>query len=196
MSHLSFSLRRVQKEIENFKNKKHNYRFKILEFFDNLKFEILSQNNKNYLMIYDKYLNLFTQLEIEKSYPFKPYDVVYLNLNNSLPYLKNLNNLTSLFKKRDTETYEFFFRCMYSINPKFLKLDKYECYCCKSLMCKNEWCPNFTFTNLLLEQVEIKFINCYSSNLGYRYIKNIYDTLFIKLNSDIILHISDYTLLY
>jgi|688.fasta_scaffold84099_5 hypothetical protein len=189
MSHLSFSLRRVQKEIENFKNKKHIYKFNILEFFENLKFEILSQNNKNYLMIYDKYLNLFTQLEINQCYPFKPYNVRYLKFNNSLPYLNNLNNLTELFKNRDKTVYIFFFRCMYSINPKFLNLDKNECYCCKSLTCTNEWCPSFTFTNLLLEQIEIKFMKCYSSNLGYRYIKNIYDTLFIKLHSDIVLHI-------
>jgi hypothetical protein len=40
MSHLSFSLRRVQKEIENFKNKKHLYNFNILEFFENLKFQL------------------------------------------------------------------------------------------------------------------------------------------------------------
>ena len=35
MSHLSFSLRRVQKEIENFKSKKNTHN---LDFFDNLKF--------------------------------------------------------------------------------------------------------------------------------------------------------------
>ena len=192
MSYLSFSLRRVQKEIENFKNKKHPYNFNILEFFENLKFEILSQNNKNYLMVYDKYLNLFTQLEIKRSYPFKPYDVVYLNLNNSLPYLKNLNNLTGLFKNRDKMIYILFFKCLYSINPKFLNLNKNECYCCKSLMCTNEWCPSFTFTNLLLEQLEIRFMKSYSSNFGYRYIKNIYDMLFIKLHSDVILHILEY----
>jgi hypothetical protein len=75
MSHLSFSLRRVQKEIENFKAKKNTHK---LDFFDNLKFEIISQNNRNYLMIYDKYLNLFTQLEINQCYPFKPYNVIFL----------------------------------------------------------------------------------------------------------------------
>ena len=78
---------------------------------------------------------------------------------------------------------------MYSINPKFLNLDKNECYCCKSLMCTNEWCPNFTFTNLLLEQLEIGFMECYSSNLSYIYIKYIYDNLFFKLPPDIVLNI-------
>ena len=189
MSHLSFSLRRVQKEIENFKAKKNTHK---LNFFDNLKFEILSQNNKNYLMIYDKYLNLFTQLEITQSYPFKPYNVIYLNLNNSLPYLHNLNNLTGLFKNRDKMIYILFFKCMFSINPKFLNLDKNDCYCCKSLMCTNEWCPSFTFTDLLLEQLEIRFMKCYSSNLGYRYIKNIYDKLFFKLPNDIIPNLIKY----
>jgi hypothetical protein len=188
MSHLSFSLRRVQKEIENFKAKKNTHK---LVFFDNLKFEILSQNNKNYLMIYDKYLDLFTQLEITKSYPFKPYNVVYLNFNNSLPYLNNLNNLTGLFKDRDKTIYILFLKCMYSISPRFLSLDKNECFCCKSLMCTNEWCPSFTFTNLLLEQLEIKFMDSYSSNLGYRYLKNIFDKLFFKLPSDVILNLID-----
>jgi hypothetical protein len=186
MSHLSFSLRRVQKEIENFKAKKDTRQ---LNFFDNFKFEILSQNNKNYLMIYDKYLNLFTQLEVNQCYPFKPYNVIYLRFKNNLPYLNNLNNLTELFKNRDKIIYIFFFKCIYSISPRFLSLDKNECYCCKSLMCTNEWCPSFTFINLLLEQLEIKFMESYSSNLSYRYIKNIYDKLFFKLPPDIVLNI-------
>jgi len=186
MSHLSFSLRRVQKEIENFKAKKNTHK---LDFFNNLKFEILSQNKKNYLMIYDKYLDLFTQLEINQCYPFKPYNVTYLKFKNSLPYLNNLNNFTELFKNRDKTIYIFFFKCMYSINPKFLNLDKNECYCCKSLICTNEWCPSFTFTNLLLEQLEIKFMECYSSNLGYKYIKDVYNNLFFKLPTDVILNI-------
>lgn len=191
MSHLSFSLRRVQKEIENFQVKKNTYEFKLSNFFNNLKFEILSQNNKNYLMIYDKYLNLFTQLEINQCYPFKPYNVIYLNFSNSLTYLNNLINLTTLFNKRDKTVYIFFFKCMYLINPKFLNLNKYECYCCKSLMCTSEWCPSFTFTNLLLEQLEVKFMECYSSNISYRYIKNIYDKLFLILPSDVILNLID-----
>jgi hypothetical protein len=53
-------------------------------------------------------------------------------------------------------------------------------------MCTYEWCPSFTFTNLLLEQLEIKFMECYSSNLGYRHLKNIYDKLFLKLPNDIV----------
>ena len=186
MSHLSFSLRRVQKEIENFKAKKDTRQ---LNFFDNFKFEILSQNNKNYLMIYDKYLDLFTQLEVNQCYPFKPYNVIYLRFKNNLPYLNNLNNLTELFKNRDKIIYIFFFKCIYSISPRFLSLDKNECYCCKSLMCTNEWCPSFTFINLLLEQLEIKFMESYSSNLSYRYIKNIYYKLFFKLPPDIVLNI-------
>jgi hypothetical protein len=56
-------------------------------------------------------------------------------------------------------------------------------------MCTNEWCPSFTFINLLLEQLEIKFMESYSSNLSYRYIKNIYDKLFFKLPPDIVLNI-------
>ena len=189
MSHLSFSLRRVQKEIENFKNKKNIYQ---LDFFDNFKFEIISQNNNNYLMIYDKYLDLFTQLEINQCYPFKPYNVIYLKFKNSLPYLKNLNNLTELFKNRDKTIYIFFFKCMYLINPKFLNLDKNECYCCKSMTCTSEWCPSFTFTDLLVEQNEIKFMEGYSSNLGYRYLKDVYDNLFFKLPPDVILNIINY----
>jgi hypothetical protein len=191
MSQLSFSLRRVQKEIENFQVKKNTHPFKIFKFFNSLKFEIFSQDNKNYLMIYDKYLDLFTQLEINKCYPFKPYNVTHLKFKNSLPYLNNLNNLTELFKNRDKTIYIFFFRCMYSNNPKFLNLNKNECYCCKSLTCINEWCPSFTFTNLLLEQHEIKFMECYSSDLSYRYIKNTYDKLFFKLPHDVMLNITD-----
>ena len=188
MAQLNFSLRRVAKEIENFQNNKMIYKLKIFDFFDKLHFEFFTENNKHYLMIYDKYLNLFTQLEVTQNYPFNPYNVINFNSKNKVPYLNNLNNLTELFKNRDKIYYIFFFRCMYSLNPKFLNLNKQECYCCKSMMCKNEWCPSFTFINLLLELIEVKFIECYSSNLSYRYIKNIYDKLFVKLPDELIIN--------
>ena len=188
MAQLNFSLRRVSKEIENFQNNKMIYKLKIFDFFDKLHFEFFTENNKHYLMIYDKYLNLFTQLEVTQNYPFNPYNVINFNSKNKVPYLNNLNNLTELFKNRDKIYYIFFFRCMYSLNPKFLNLNKQECYCCKSMMCKNEWCPSFTFINLLLELIEVKFIECYSSNLSYRYIKNIYDKLFVKLPDELIIN--------
>jgi len=188
MAQLNFSLRRVAKEIENFQNNKIIYKLKIFDFFDKLHFEFFTENNKHYLMIYDKYLNLFTQLEVTQNYPFNPYNVINFNSKNKVPYLNNLNNLTEIFKNRDKIYYIFFFRCMYSLNPKFLNLNKQECYCCKSMMCKNEWCPSFTFINLLLELIEVKFIECYSSNLSYRYIKNIYDKLFVKLPDELIIN--------
>ena len=188
MAQLNFSLRRVAKEIENFQNNKMIYKLKIFDFFDKLHFEFFTENNKHYLMIYDKYLNLFTQLEVTQNYPFNPYNVINFNSKNKVPYLNNLNNLTELLKNRDKIYYIFFFRCMYSLNPKFLNLNKQECYCCKSMMCKNEWCPSFTFINLLLELIEVKFIECYSSNLSYRYIKNIYDKLFVKLPDELIVN--------
>lgn len=188
MAQLNFSLRRVAKEIENFQNNKMIYKLKIFDFFDKLHFEFFTENNKHYLMIYDKYLNLFTQLEVTQNYPFNPYNVINFNSKNKVPYLNNLNNLTELFKNRDKIYYIFFFRCMYSLTPKFLNLNKQECYCCKSMMCKNEWCPSFTFINLLLELIEVKFIECYSSNLSYRYIKNIYDKLFVKLPDELIIN--------
>ena len=189
MEQLSFSMRRVKKEIENFQIKKNTYEIKIFNFFDKLHFDFINVNNKKYLVIYYTHLDIFTQLEITQNYPFKPYNVVYFNSKYKVPYLNNLNNLTGLFNNREMNIYSFFFKCLYSINPKFLNLNKNECYCCKSLMCTNEWCPSFTFTNLLLELIEVKFIECYSSNLSYRYIKNIYDTLFLKLPSDVIFHL-------
>ena len=196
MEQLNFSMRRVKKEIENFQIKKNTYEIKIFNFFDKLHFDFIKVNNKNYLVIYYTLLDIFTQLEITQNYPFKPYNVVYFNSKYTVPYLNNLNNLTGLFKNRETNIYSFFFKCLYSINPKFLNLNlnlnNNECYCCKSLMCTNEWCPSFTFTNLLLELIEVKFIECYSSNLSYRYIKNIYDKLFFKLPPDVILHLIEF----
>jgi hypothetical protein len=191
MSYLSFSLRRVNKEIENFKIKNYNTN-KISFFLKSLTFKIFTENNKNYLIIYDNYLDVFTQLEIPQSYPFRPYNVVYFNSKNKVPYLSNLNFITELFKNRDTNIYAFFYKCMFSITPKFLNLKKNDCYCCNSFMCINEWSPNLTFTNLLLEHIEIKFIECYSSKIGYKYIKYIYDALFTKLPDEIIFNIINY----
>ena len=192
MEQLNFSMRRVKKEIENFQIKKNTYEIKIFNFFDKLHFDFINVNNKKYLVIYYTHLDIFTQLEITQNYPFKPYNVVYFNSKYKVPYLNNLNNLTGLFNNKEMNIYSFFFKCLYSINPKFLNLNKNECYCCKSLMCTNEWCPSFTFTNLLLELIEVKFIECYSSNLSYRYIKNIYDTMFLKLPPDVIFHLIDF----
>ena len=48
-------------------------------------------------------------------------------------------------------------------------------------MCQNLWSPAYTFVNIVLEHLEISFIERYSSVVSYKYLLNIYKILFNKL---------------
>ena len=65
-------------------------------------------------------------------------------------------------------------------------LKKYDCYCCSSIMCSNLWCPSYTFVNIILEYLEISFIERYSSPINYKYLTSIYNSIFFKFPPEII----------
>ena len=214
-------LKRINKEIQNFYEKKHlqnnNYSPYLINLLDNLHVETIVSNHENgnkfFLVINNlKTDKLFLELLIPQSYPFKPYSVInynnifinthyyhnkkYLSFNdyNKLSYSKYMNVIHCSIQNKDVDIYKFFYKNLYSLEPKFLNLPKNDCYCCSSITCEALWSPLITFYNLLFEHLEIQFIESYITNLRYKYLLNIYNQLlygqlFSKLPSELIIKI-------
>ncbi len=200
-------LKRINKEIENFFLKKYlektNYSDFLIKFLDNLNVEIIVSNydakNVYFLDITNiDTKEIFLQLEIPDHYPFKPYNVVkynsvfvsnYLNLSNK--YSKYINNIYEKIKDKDKNIYKFFYKNLYGMEPKFLNLKKNDCYCCSSVICSNLWSPSITFNNLIFEQIELQFIEKYSTKLGYKYLTNIYNNYLNILYNEVYKKIPD-----
>ena len=204
--------KRINKEIQNFNEKKYleknNYSYYLIDFLDNLNIENIVCNygsgDKYFLIITNlQTKSLFLELEIPDHYPFKPYSVVnynsiyvsnsiYLttkyynyNGNNKISYSKYMNNIYEKIKDKDKTIYAFFFKNLYGFEPKFLNLKKNDCYCCSSIICSNLWSPSLTFNNLIFEQLELRFIEKYSSELGYKYLVNIYNNYYNILHNQL-----------
>lgn len=206
-------LKRINKEIQNFYEKKYlennnNFSDYLISFLDNLKVEVVlcnyGEGDKYFLIITNlQTKSLFLELEIPDHYPFKPYSVVnynskyvfnskYLtnkyfnyNGNNKISYSKYMNNIYEKIKDKDKTIYAFFFKNLYGFEPKFLNLKKNDCYCCSSIICSNLWSPSITFNNLIFEQLELQFIEKYSSELGYKYLVNIYKNYYNILHNQL-----------
>jgi hypothetical protein len=190
------SLKRINKEIKNFNEKTYStniFSYKLLEFLGNLNLTIISvktNNNSNndeyFLLIKNSKNKKLLELKFPEFYPFKPYSVISYdsNIRNNLlhneisyyKYLINVNNKLQLNAK-NKNIYKFFFKNLYSYQPYFLDLSKNDCYCCNSITCKNMWSPASTINSIIYEYLEIRFIETYSSEIGYSYLCNIYNNL-------------------
>jgi hypothetical protein len=167
-----FNIKRVNSELRIIQNKINSDKMPM--FLKEYKFEIV----ENFLEITGP--DFFSRLEIPKNYPFRPYKVNF----SKIPHLRNLINVQEKIKNNDKHVYIFFFKSLYSIEPTFLKTD--TCYCCSSVTCSNIWCPSFSFVKVLFEQLEIEFIESYSSVKSFNYLKNIYGRLFEKIPIEVI----------
>jgi hypothetical protein len=94
-----------------------------------------------------------------------------------MSYYKYLIAVSNAIKHRDRYIYKFFYKNLYGHEPLFLNLGNNECYCCNSNTCRNVWSPSLTINSIILEQLEIRFIETYCSNNGYNYLANIYNKL-------------------
>ena len=183
---LPICLKRVNKEIENFYHKKYisNASKELKNFFDRMTIDIISKTKTNSLYEQSYFLNIlidnkfYLELSIPSDYPFKPYDIINSRLHYSVKYFKQLNNLYEKIKFQDKQSLMFFFENQYQMKPKFLNLNLSSCYCCNSITCRHNWSPNCRIDDILLEYLELEFIQKYSSKLGYKYLKNIYNNLF------------------
>lgn len=193
-------LKRCNKEINNFKEKKYYNKYKknIVNFFDQLDIEkyLIDDELKDEYINISKKNNTLIELKIPKSYPFKNYNIIYNNIinnskNNSInnSYFKTLASINKN-KLYDDKVMKFFYIILYQIEPIFLNLKTNDCYCCNSLNCYYNWNPSLTFENIILEYLELEFIFKYNKPYNYLYLLNIYNNLFQeyfnKLPDDII----------
>jgi hypothetical protein len=202
------SLKRITKEVANINDKDYiehsRYSKEFKNYLASLTFfltEINKDTSANYLVIKKKD-KLFLELSIPHTYPFRSYKVINYNNNgnnnngknnngnnndiyNGLCYYKYINNISAKIANYDKNIYKFFYKCLYNCEPYFLMLKKYDCYCCSSIMCSNLWCPSYTFVNIILEYLEISFIERYSSPINYKYLTSIYNSIFFKFPPEI-----------
>ena len=188
------SLKRINKEIKNFNEKmycSHIFSHNLLAFLGNLNLTIISVNTNNntnkdeyFVLIKNRKNKKLLELKFPEYYPFKPYSVISYDsnvnndlLNNEISYYKYLINVANKIQTRNKNIYKFFFKNLYSLQPYFLDLSKNDCYCCNSITCKNIWSPASTINSIIYEYLEIRFIETYSSEIGYNYLCNIYNNL-------------------
>ena len=191
----SIALKRINKEIINYNTKAYlatsesaGFTKHLLNYLAGLTLEIsiMSVSNKDtyFLLIKDANANnaQILQLAYPEYYPFKPYSVLsyrssIINAKNEMSYYKYLIAVNSAIKTKDRNIYKFFYKNLYGHEPLFLNLDNNDCYCCNSNTCRNIWSPSLTINSIILEQLEIRFIETYCSKVGYSYLSNIYNNL-------------------
>ena len=190
----SIALKRINKEIQNFNEKTYyntliQYSKALLDYLAGLKLEIYVLNNANkdtyFLLIKDTKNEQILQLAYPEFYPFKPYSVINYKSKimqnicsyNNKSYYKYLINVSNAIKHKDKNIYAFFYSNLYGREPLFLNLNNNDCYCCNSVTCLNLWSPALTINSIILEQLEIRFIETYCSDNGYKYLSAIYNNL-------------------
>jgi hypothetical protein len=193
----SIALKRINKEIENYNAKAYlatsesaGFTKYLLNYLAGLVLElsIMSISNKDkdkneyFLLIKDANARQLLQLAYPEYYPFKPYSVLsyrssIINAKNEMSYYKYLIAVNNAIKHKDKTIYKFFYKNLYGHEPLFLNLDNNDCYCCNSNTCRNIWSPSLTINSIILEQLEIRFIETYCTKVGYSYLSNIYNNL-------------------
>jgi hypothetical protein len=189
----SIALKRINKEIQNYNTKAYlasiesaGFSKYLLDYLAGLKLEIsimtISDKDEYFLLIKDANNAQILQLAYPEFYPFKPYSVLsyrspIINTKNHMSYYKYLIAVNNTIKHKDKTIYKFFYKNLYGREPLFLNLGNNECYCCNSNTCPNVWSPSLTINSIILEQLEIRFIETYCSNNGYNYLANIYNKL-------------------
>jgi|TARA_B110000858_G_C17809597_1_gene480324 hypothetical protein len=143
---------------------------------------ILSINKNN------DYNNSNIVLKVPNDYPFKPYKVLEIQINNNIinNYLKYIADLSFKIKKIDKDILYNYLLIYNKIKPKILYSD---CMCCNSLSCSNNWSPAKTFIDIINEYLEISSI-VMIMNIDFTTIWQ--ETRLSILNQDIIEIILDY----
>jgi len=185
-------LKRVNRELEIYKTKRiEQYPNSLKNFFNNTTIQLYITNydneDKHFFEIKVNDI-FFLTLKIPKYYPFEPYSVhnnYYINNYQRISYHKYINNICSNSKRCNYEILDFFYKILYGKENKHLKNKKNTCYCCESLTCKSNWNPAFTVNDVIIEYLEIKFIEKYSTKTKYELLENLYINLFLQLPDDI-----------
>lgn len=127
-------------------------------------------------------------LKVPNDYPFKPYKVLEIQINNNKinNYLKYIGDLSLKIKKLDKDILYNYFVIYNKVKPKILYSD---CMCCNSISCSIYWSPSKTFVDIINEYLEILTI-VMIMNIDFTTIWQ--ETRLSILNQDIIEIILDY----
>jgi hypothetical protein len=194
------SLKRINKEIQNFNEKTYStniFSHKLLALLGNLNLTIIrvntsnnSNNDEYFVLLKNSKNKKLLEVKFPEYYPFNPYSVISYDsnikndlLNNEISYYKYLINVNKKLQlnAKNKNIYKFFFKNLYSYEPYFLNLSKNDCFCCNSITCKNMWSPASTINSIIYEYLEIRFIETYSSEKRYSYLCNIYNNLMYNI---------------
>jgi len=168
-------------------NKTYKHTFtKDLDFSYNFLLNNNNNNNNNVSVIL--YNKLFLQFIITESYPFHPPEVL-INDIQLMNYLKWASNITSIINSRHFLSPKQILNAhMFSINnitKKEVPTLPFNCICCDSILCINNWSPAKLFINIIDEAVYNKKLLFYTSKVGQKMI----NLIFKSLSDDVILHI-------
>ncbi len=178
------SLKRVNKELEYFFNRKYlsdNLLKNQYNFYDNIKIEtfIVSRgyNNEDNLHIEIKKNNRsLIEYRVPYDYPFKPFTIIKHNFS-VLGWNKYLNNLHNNTKKVDSKILYFFYIIQFGKKGIFLTYENKnsKCFCCASYNCPINWNPRLKLNNCLEEYMEVEYINKYTKKYNNKVLMSIYN---------------------
>jgi hypothetical protein len=192
-------MKRINNEILNFNIEKYNikythYKSYIERFFTSITPYLLIDNDttKDTCILQILFDNvIIIELTIDECYPFRPFIISKFNFEKNyknLPYNKFLASLNTTIAKQhiDVSILRTFFKIQYLRDSVFLNLINNKCFCCNSKTCYMLWSPSLTFKDILIEYLEVCFIEKYCDLRKYKEIYHIYTKLFYKLPQEII----------
>ena len=135
--------KRFNKEIDIYKNDNFSLKSdKWNSYIENCFLLSNSENKAKFVMFVNEKYFLEINILIDEFYPFRPPKI--FNKDNKIIFFSCLNNV-------DNKSY---FQYYYN---KIRPSDK--CYCCKSILCRNNWSPYYGLSNILKEVKNILIDN-------------------------------------
>lgn len=139
-------------------------------------------------------------IEIPKTYPFTP-PLLYLNYRvKNKRYIDFCGYVTQVINKRTfLSSYDLQLAWLFSLNfsnpvknyshnniPNSIPIN---CFCCNTITCYHNWNPGFTVRDAIYEFFFTKNLLFYTSQVGIKYINQIFNNDKWTIPQDIVLHI-------
>lgn len=178
----SVSLKRINKELEYFFQKKYIGTLKNeYDFYENIKintFLIHNNDNKQNNLHIEITKNNKSLIEyfVPNDYPFKSLNIIKYNFSK-LGWHKYLNILCENTKKVNGKLLYFFYIIQSGKQPLFLNYESKnsKCFCCASYNCSINWNPGLKLNNCLQEYLEVEYITKYTKKYNNKLLTSIYN---------------------
>lgn len=179
-------LKRINKELNDFKNS--NYKYDAYLYQESDKYYININKIKYNNIKYNNLNNIILKLYIPNDYPFKPYHICYYekpyNEKKDIYFNDSYLRFISKYNKK-IPFYICFFMTVRFRNNKYKYLNNINCLCCNSVTCSSNWNPSIKIKNVIDEYKFSRILNFYCSTLMRRHLKTIF-SYFDKLDEDVI----------